>query len=202
MKNEALILAIVTLFPIASCKEKDGVDPVILTLTDDEKTDLLYLREEEKLARDVYLFSSAKYGTQIFANISWSEQKHMDEVLTLLIKYGISDPASKDTGVFNDAVLQQLYVDLTLKSEKSLADALEVGATIEDLDIRDIKVNIGRTTKSDLVDVYDKLQCGARNHMRAYYNQLKNEGITYEPKYLSQDELDAILEGSHEGCGN
>lgn len=202
MKNLALVLAIVTLFPFASCKEKDVVDPVVLTLTDNEKADLLFLREEEKLARDVYLFSSAKYGTQIFANISWSEQKHMDEVLTLLTKYDIPDPASKDTGVFNNVVLQQLYVDLTSKSNNSLADALEVGATIEDLDIRDIRLNVLRTDNADLLNVYDKLQCGSRNHMRAYYTQLSNEGITYKPQYLTQKELDEILAGSHEGCGN
>lgn len=202
MKNLAIVLAVVTLFPFASCKEKDVIDPVILSLTDNEKEDLLFLREEEKLARDVYLFSSAKYGTQIFANISWSEQKHMGEVLNLLTKYGVPDPASKDTGVFSNAVLQQLYTDLTSKSNKSLGDALEVGATIEDLDIYDIKSNMERTDKLDLLDVYDKLQCGSRNHMRAYYTQLNNEGITYKPQYLSQDELDEILAGSHEGCGN
>ncbi len=63
-------------------------------LTKEEAEDLLVLREEEKLARDVYLYSYDKYNTQIFSNISSSEQRHMDKILFLLTKYGLDDPVN------------------------------------------------------------------------------------------------------------
>jgi hypothetical protein len=126
----------------------------------------------------------------------------MNEVLTLLQKYEVTDPASSDTGVFRNTELQQLYTALTAKTDLSLADALEVGATIEDLDIHDIDENLSRTIKDDLTSLYDKLQCGSRNHMRAYYGQLSDEGVTYVPKYISQTRLDEILARSHENCSS
>ncbi|MCB0733673.1 MAG: DUF2202 domain-containing protein [Flavobacteriales bacterium] len=200
MKPVIITSALLALLAIQGCKEDTPPTPSN-GITQDEINDLRFLREEEKLARDVYLFSYAKYGEQIFTNISASEQKHMDKVLELLNTYNIQDPASADTGVFNNPTLQNLYAVLTAKSDSSLLDALWVGATIEDLDIDDIESNIGRTNRSDLLDVYNSLQCGSRNHLRAYASQIKSNGSTYVPQYLSQSDYDDILAGSHESCG-
>ena len=49
-------------------------------LTDQEKEDLLFIREDEKLARDIYNIMFAKWGTPIFDRIAISEQRHMDAV--------------------------------------------------------------------------------------------------------------------------
>ena len=74
-------------------------------LTDSEKYWLTYMREEEKLARDVYIFLYDKWGSQIFNNISVSEQTHMDAIKTLLDRYGIPDPvADKGPGVFTTRI--------------------------------------------------------------------------------------------------
>ena len=42
------------------------------------------MREEEKLARDVYLTLYDIWGTPAFNNIASSEQTHMDAVLMLI----------------------------------------------------------------------------------------------------------------------
>ncbi len=168
-------------------------------LSEQEKSDLLFLREEEKLARDVYIFSYNKYGQRIFNNISSSEQTHMSSVLTLLNKYGIADPvANNGTGVFTNSELQKMYNDLTSASNTSLMKAFEVGANIEDIDIRDINIFKSHTTKSDINSVYDKLTCGSRNHMRSFVGQIGN----YTPIYISQSQYDAIINSSNEQCGN
>jgi len=160
------------------------------------------LREEEKLARDVYLYAYDKYGLNIFTNIAQSEQRHMDRVLTILTTYNIDDPASTERGVFNNSTLQNLYNILTAKVDSSMLDALIVGATIEDLDIKDIEEFKTRTTKNDILDMYDNLTCGSRNHLRSYYSQILANGGTYTPQYISQDEFEAIINSSKEQCGS
>lgn len=49
------------------------------------------MREEEKLARDVYLTFGEKWGLTLFTNIAKSEQTHTDAVKTLLDRYEIKD---------------------------------------------------------------------------------------------------------------
>ncbi|MEZ4926385.1 MAG: DUF2202 domain-containing protein [Saprospiraceae bacterium] len=193
MKKVALVL-IIGLSLLSSCTKEQ-----VVVLSDQEKSDLLFLREEEKLARDVYLFSLDKYSQFIFSNISDSEQSHMSSVLTLLNKYGIPDPvANSAVGVFSNGELQTLYDQLTAKSGTSLTMALEVGATIEDLDINDIDEFISHTSKADLLSTYSRLTCGSRNHLRSFVGQLG----TYSPVYISQEEYETIISSSHEQCGN
>lgn len=48
------------------------------TLEEKEIEHITYIREEEKLARDVYLTLYELYQASIFENISESEQRHND----------------------------------------------------------------------------------------------------------------------------
>jgi len=171
-------------------------------LTEQEKKDLEFSREEEKLARDVYLFSYDKYGEAIFTNIAKSEQQHMDMVLVSLNTYNIEDPASAERGVFSNQTLQDLYNDLTAQSDLSLIEAYKVGALIEDLDINDLDDLESRTTKADLLNVYDKLECGSRNHMRSYNNLLVSNGVNYVPQYISLEKFTEIVNSANEQCRN
>ncbi len=193
-------MLIITLFMV-SCSETDD-SPEVETLSQTEIDDLKFLREEEKLARDVYLFSYDKYTQDIFNNISQSEQQHMDSILTLLNRYNIDDPASTERGVFINQTLQNLYNDLIIQSDVSLLEALKVGATIEDLDINDIDDFEDRTDKTDILNTYDKLKCGSRNHMRNYYQQLINDDFIYIVQFISITELTEIINNSNEQCGN
>ncbi len=196
-RMSVLLLAILFL---PACSDSDTED-VVVALDQVEIDDLKFLREEEKLARDVYLYSYDKYNLNVFSNISNSEQTHMDKVLSLLTKYGIADPASTERGVFNNAVLQDLYDQLTQKADSSLVDALTVGAIIEDLDISDIDDFFVNTTKSDLLEMYSNLLCGSRNHMRSYSSQLTANGATYQVQFITEEEYATIMNQANEKCG-
>jgi len=182
-----------------------------------EEADLLHMREEEKLARDVYVAMDDLWGLRVFRNISSAEQRHMDAVLTLLDRYSISDPVGDNgPGVFGDATLQQLYLDLTAQGSISLNDALIVGATIEDLDIKDLQDALERTDNEDITTVYQNLMKGSRNHLRSFVALLSGNGIAYEPQFVSLADFEAIISTPHErgpvdafgdpvdslGCGN
>ncbi len=163
-------------------------------LNTDERATLSFMREEEKLARDVYIFLYNKWALTIFNNISSSEQSHMEAIAQLLNKYNLPDPVgSNGYGIFSSPVLQNLYIQLTTQGSVSLLDALKAGATIEDLDIYDLKVALTKIDNQDITLVYNNLVKGSRNHLRSFYSNIINAGGTYTPQYITQAEFDAII---------
>lgn len=163
-------------------------------LNTDERATLSFMREEEKLARDVYVFLYNKWVLPIFNNISSSEQSHMDAIVQLLNKYNLPDPVgSNGYGIFSNPLLQNLYTQLTTQGSVSLLDALKAGATIEDLDIYDLKLSLTKVDNQDIILVYNNLMKGSRNHLRSFYSNIINAGGTYTPQYITQAEFDAII---------
>lgn len=154
---------------------------------------LTHMREEEKVARDVYLLMYETYGAGIFANIASSEQKHMDTMLKKLIKYNLPDPALPTNGDFTNEELQKLYDDLVDLGSVSLVEALKVGALIEETDIVDLQNAIFVTTHVDVVNAYQNLMAGSENHLRAFVGELEAQGITYTPQVISQELFEAIM---------
>lgn len=196
------IVFVLTIVLFLGC---DNSDESILTgseLSTQEIADLQFLKEEEKLARDVYLFSYDLYGSSIFNNISKSEQSHMDKVTLILEKYNIEDLSYSERGKFNNQELQNLYNDLVEKSENSLTDAIVTGATIEDLDINDIDEFIIDASHDDIQAMYEILNCGSGNHLRAYTGFLENLGEEYNPQFISKEAYLSIVESDRENCNN
>ena len=168
-----------------------------------ELEDLLFMREEEKLARDVYLALYDKWGVEVFYNIAQSEQEHTDAMASLILKYGYDDPVVEDIpGVFVNTNLQALYNALMLIGETSVIDALTVGCTIEDKDIKDIQNCIEHVDNSEIIRSYEHLIAGSMNHMRAFYTRLLEEGVTYEPQFISQEDFEDILAADHGNPGD
>lgn len=160
-----------------------------------ETAQLLFMREEEKLARDVYAQLYARWGSPVFGRISQSEQRHFDAIKVLVDRYGLADPAAgRAVGEFSDPGLQALYGDLVAKGQASIVDAFLVGATIEDLDIRDLNAAIAATDNVDLKTVYQNLEAASRNHMRAFHAQLTALNASYTATYISPELLKEILE--------
>ena len=171
------------------------------SITANEIEMLNFMREEEKLARDVYMDMYDLYPIPIFRNIAKSEQHHMKQVLCLLEYYNLPDPASPDTGVFNNPELQALYDALIIQGSASLIGALQVGATIEDKDIFDLEQDIENTTNPAIINTFSKLSCASGNHIRSFSAWLTNKGETYEPQFLSQEEYNEIISLPHQFCG-
>jgi len=174
-----------------------------LALSDEEKTDLTFMREEEKLARDTYLTLYEEWDLTIFSNIASAEQTHMDALLTLLKKYDLPDPAANTKiGEFTNAELQALYNTLIAKGGLSSLDALKVGGIIEEKDMRDIKAAIERSQKDDIDATYENLLCGSRNHLRSFaQNIVAVTSMSYVAQIISQAEVDQILQTPMEKCG-
>lgn len=168
-------------------------------LSQEEAAALTYMVEEEKLARDVYHYLGDLWDQNTFANIEESESNHVNAVIGLLETYDLEYELA-EAGTFQNPDLQELYDALIASGETDLGSALTVGARIEDLDIYDLEQFLGMTTNPLLLDVFASLQCGSRNHLRAFTSALETLGLTYEPEFISQESYQEILDGDRERC--
>ncbi|WP_303774434.1 DUF2202 domain-containing protein [Anaerolinea thermophila] len=169
-----------------------GVSDSLLTSAEQEA--LLYMREEEKLAHDVYITLYSLWQLPLFNNIASSEQTHTQMVKSLLDRYGIADPASAEVGVFTNADLQQLYDTLIEQGSQSLGDALKVGALIEEVDIQDLDQALATVQQADIRLAFENLKAGSENHLRAFTSTLQQQtGEVYQPQVLSAETVNAIL---------
>ena len=168
-----------------------------LTAADEDA--LYFMLEEEKLARDVYQYLGALWNHNTFANIEESESNHVNAVIQLLETYGLEYELA-GAGTFFNADLQALYDALIASGETDLGPALTVGARIEDLDIMDLEEYLEQTTNPLLLDVFSSLQCGSRNHLRAFTGALESLGLAYVPEFISPEDYQEILDGEREQC--
>jgi hypothetical protein len=168
-------------------------------LTQAETTAVADLREEEKLARDVYLTLAEQWQLPVFSRIATAEQRHMNHVAMLLAEYQLPDPIVDDTvGVFTNHEYARLYTDLTTQGQTSLEQALQVGATIEDLDLADLENLLGLSDNPHIGLVAHNLAKGSRNHLRAFVSALEARDQTYSAQYLDQGTVDQILASARE----
>ncbi len=168
-------------------------------LEEAELARILFIREEEKLAYDVYKTMFDKYGVTVFQNVPNSELSHMESMLTIIKKYDLDDPIDVNPrGIFKNSALQELYTKLIDKGNISLLSAYQVGALIEELDISDLNSSLAVTNNQDVRLVYDFLNKGSRNHLRSFFKNIKMLNGTYIPIYISQSEFDSIVNSANE----
>jgi hypothetical protein len=138
-------------------------------ITPEELKAMLHIREEEKLARDVYIDMYNRWQLRIFNNIQASEQVHIDAMIRAMNRYNIPDSAGGlDTGKFNDPALQALYDELIAQGSATAGAALAVGVRIEELDIADLQAAIALPDNQDLLQVYGNLLQGSQRHLAAF----------------------------------
>jgi len=169
-------------------------------VTEAEASGLIFMREEEKLARDVYITLYQSWGQRAFINISGSEQQHTDAIQLLLDRYQLSDPVTSDSvGSFTNSVLGDLYVQLVNQGSVSMIEALKVGALIEEIDILDLQRELDESVDNlDIAFVYENLMKGSRNHLRSFVRNLSAQGVTYTPQKLSMEVYSSIINSSME----
>jgi hypothetical protein len=168
-----------------------------IPLTVDETAAILYMREEEKLARDIYSVFHEFWSTEprsIFSNIAQSEQRHGDALNSLIIHYKLSNPVIPIIGKFTDQKLQNLYQQLLITGQTSIIAALEVGAQLEEIDIIDLNELLQHSKNQNIQAVYQELMQGSHDHLRAFVHQLKLHNISYTPQKLQPIEFDKIIQ--------
>ena len=184
----------------AAARRRTSTTPTVSasTLDANEAEGLRYMREEEKLAHDVYVALFARWPRlTVFSNIAASETEHTEAVLTQLQRYGLADPAAgKPAGVFENTYLQALYDRLVAMGSVSEVEALKVGCLIEETDIQDIRSKMALTDEASILSTYQSLLCGSYSHLQAFNRVLANRGVSYASQVIGQDLWNAIAAGT------
>jgi len=204
------IMALFLLLLTTQCTESAGLSEELISgdekhqlataageLTDSEIEGIRFMREEEKLARDVYEYLYEFYPLRPFGNIASSEQAHMDAIEYLISTYQIEDPVGENPrGVFQNEDLQELYHKLIEQGSTSREEALKVAALIEEVDIIDLQNELDSIAQNeDVVRVFTNLLAASEKHLRAFTRVLATYGVVYTPVKLSQEEFDRIIAG-------
>ena len=205
MKNiliTVLLIAVLGMtFGAVTPASAEEMTVAVSVISSSEEEGLLFMFEEEKLAHDVYMAMYAQWGLPIFQNIANSEATHIDAMQTLLDRYGIANPAAGNgAGEFTNPDLQALYDQLVGQGSQSLADALKVGAAIEEIDIRDLQTRLAQTSSADIQLVYNNLLRGSENHLRAFTSTLQRQtGENYLPQYQGANSSGTMRNGQRNG---
>jgi hypothetical protein len=193
-------------------------DPV---LDFNEQTHLVFICEEEKLARDVYRVLGRRFPEiASFAVMAENKEASNCAVQELLHKYRVSVPrVNRNVGEFSWGIygryFTEKYMVLTGQGSSSPLNALYVGAFIEELNILDIKqcpkaivdiangindtsaCGIEYTDNPDVLGMYEDLLNESREHLRLLVkdiDQLIGAG-NYQAQVLQQKEVDTIISG-------
>lgn len=151
------------------------------TLTEEQKDSLFFIYQEEKVARDVYIYLGELYPDEsTFASIQLSEQRHMDAAQKLCINYGIDvsmiDESESACGEFFVDYLQELYETCINLGETELVEALKVGKLVEETDIGTLTESIeSMDMPDDIIRTYEILREGSYNHLESYEAAIARE---------------------------
>lgn len=139
-----------------------------VALSPAESTSILFMKQEEKLARDVYQTLADRWGLAVFKNIVRAEERHMAALTSLVTRFELVDATPTGPGVFTVPELQKLHDELVARGQTSVEEALQVGVVIEQTDIADLKEAIATSSDPVLLRVYGNLLRGSTHHLSAF----------------------------------
>jgi len=155
----------------------------------------MYLREREKLARDLYRRFHDTWQQPIFKRIADTRQRQFESVELLLHWYKLEDPAGENrAGVFNDAKLRQRYAELIERGESSKLAALQLAARMEEKDVSAMLDAMVTSRQWDIVMVYETLMSASRNSLENLVRELQFLGHGYRPQVFAESEFYALFD--------
>ena len=163
-------------------------------LSSREKEGLIFIWEEEKMARDLYTSLYENDKLSIFSDLARSEQSHMDQARAIVDKYALIITGKDEQGVFQNQTLQKIHDELLARGLSSDQDALKAAATFEEISIMDLEKELNATHAEDVKAMYQGLQAGSQKHLRSYVTDLKDRGFKYDPRYLRNGEFEKIVQ--------
>lgn len=147
-------------------------------LSPEEAEGILIMRQEEKVARDVYTNLGQTWNSNIFERIKLAEQNNMDALKVLIVRYNLIDPVINDeVGVFADPTFQQMFDNFVQQGRQSLTDAFIVGQTIEEDDIAALENQLSFVDNQDIIKVYTNLKAASERHLQAFLNHITSSAF-------------------------
>jgi hypothetical protein len=172
-----------------------GVTPAFdstADLTADEIEFIFAVREDEKVARDMYFSFFGKFGLKPFENIGKAEDNHIKATEKLFDYYEIDYPTLSENGKFEDAIRQKLYDSLLLKGTPEL-EAFKVMALLEESNIVEYGEVLKTIVNPNIKIVIENLAMASANHFKAAIRQITALGGTYTPALMTQEQYRTVI---------
>jgi len=172
-----------------------GVTPAFdstADLTADEIEFIYAVREDEKVARDLYFSFFGTFGLKPFENIGKAEDNHIKATEKLFDYYEIDYPALSENGKFENAIRQKLFDSLLLKGTPEL-EAFKVMAMLEESNIVEYGEVLKTIANPNIKIVIENLARASANHFKAAIRQITALGGTYTPALMTQEQYRAVI---------
>ncbi|NTV17903.1 MAG: DUF2202 domain-containing protein [Bacteroidales bacterium] len=172
-----------------------GVTPAFdstADLTADEIEFIYAVREDEKVARDLYFSFFGTFGLKPFENIGKAEDNHIKATEKLFDYYEIDYPALSENGKFENAIRQKLFDSLLLKGTPEL-EAFKVMAMLEESNIVEYGEVLKTIANPNIKIVIENLARASANHFKAAIRQITALGGTYTPALMTQEQYKAVI---------
>ena len=172
-----------------------GVTPAFdstADLTADEIEFIYAVREDEKVARDLYFSFFGTFGLKPFENIGKAEDNHIKATEKLFDYYEIDYPALSENGKFENAIRQKLFDSLLLKGTPEL-EAFKVMAMLEESNIVEYGEVLKTIANPNIKIVIENLARASANHFKAAIRQITALGGTYTPAIMTQEQYEAVI---------
>ncbi len=164
-------------------------------LTEKEISAITNLIGKEKIAKEVYENFYAQYQNNLFGNIAKRKQKHIDIWKNILAKQNISVEE-------NEALVETENLKNQFVSEGTdEISALKTAVKIEELNYNDINIVARNSHKKEILEAAKGIECGTRNHLLVFYQDLKNKGGKTTHQYISGKKFNNIVNGNVISCG-
>jgi hypothetical protein len=164
-------------------------------LSPSDRSTLLYVSEQEKLARDLYAALSETWRLDVFHTTSGSEDIHADALRTLLGRYKLPDPAlGLSRGEFSREDLAERYDDLMARGRFSPVEALKAAASVEELEIEDMGARLLHVQAPEIQSVLESVVASDKHHLRSLVVALRKLGHTYTPVRLPREQFELIID--------
>ena len=171
-------------------------------LVQEMKDSLTYMKDEERLASDLYLnlYNYYKNYSDLeikqLNNIATNTENDQISIIKSLVKrYDLNSSEPQDVnisrGVYENQVIQDLYDKFYAIGQNSQEEALKVGCMVEVTDINDLDKYISLAKESNATDIetaFKALRDGSYHNYWTFDQTLKNLGVT-DGCYDEENEL-------------
>ncbi len=175
------VMLVVLMFMFATynamAENKTSTPKATTSLTKAEQANLMEIMNHEKLARDVCKTIYKQWKTCTFHDVLYVKQMDMDRIKDFLVTHKVLCPLKNETGKFPTPNLNQLYLKLTQRANKSLADAIGVCLCIEKTNAKLINRCLCEKCAPETKILLRNLLKDSQSHIKKFSDCLKRIGV-------------------------
>ena len=164
-------------------------------LNESVKSDVVYLYELERFAKDIYQKSYDEWGLELFNTLTSTQSLNNSIIAILLDNYNITYNVTPEAGVYTDDTIQGFYDTYVQETNTTIKDSLSMGVALEEKLVSEIDTLMqNRSLSDDVKIVYEIVKRSTREHIHSFNIALgQDDTNTSRPRGHHMDNGNAVL---------